>query len=225
MKKGAAPLNWRLAFRVLMRGIGIASFVMVVLGLMSGTIRSYVSMLIDRQVARAWPFTYAVVGDSLAAECPWKWSFGLSPVVVANLAVGGADLHEITRQLDLAHHFRPQVVLISGGGNDLLYYEAPLDAIRYDFAFLLRHLGKEQKSIVTLIPYISDRNFADRITAANEVIAELSLQRGIPVVDINPSLSVGGVRRPEITTDGIHFSPLACRTWVTAVKSLLVGAN
>jgi hypothetical protein len=80
------------------------------------------------------------------------------------LAVGGADLHEITRQLDLAHHFRPQVVLISGGGNDPLYYEAPLDAIRYDFAFLLRHLGKEHKSVVTLIPYISDRNFADRIT-------------------------------------------------------------
>jgi hypothetical protein len=52
--------------------------------------------------ARAWPFTYVVVGDSLAAKCPWKWSFGLSPVAVANLAVGGADLHEITRQLDLA---------------------------------------------------------------------------------------------------------------------------
>ena len=69
-KKGATPLNWRLAFRVLMRGIGIASFVMVVLGLMSGRIRSYIPVLIDRQVAHAWPFTYAVVGDSLAAGCP-----------------------------------------------------------------------------------------------------------------------------------------------------------
>src|SRR3984893_18658451 len=97
-KKGAAPLNWRLALRVLMRGIGIASFVMVVLGLMSGTIRSYVSMLIDRQVARAWPFTYAVVGDSLAAECPWKWSFGLSPLAVTNLAVRGADIRDITQK-------------------------------------------------------------------------------------------------------------------------------
>jgi hypothetical protein len=55
-------VNWRLAFRVLMRCIGVASFVMVVLGLMSGTIRSYVFILIDRQVARAWPFTYAIVG-------------------------------------------------------------------------------------------------------------------------------------------------------------------
>ena len=60
-------MNWRLAFRVLMRGIGIASFVMVVLGLMSGTIRSYVSMLIDRQVARAWPFTYGAIESSMSS--------------------------------------------------------------------------------------------------------------------------------------------------------------
>ena len=172
-------MNWRLAFRVLMRGIGIASFVMVVLGLMSGRIRSYIPVLIDRQVAHAWPFTYAVVGDSLAAECPWKWTFGFSPVAVANLAAAGADIRPITRQVELAQYLRPQVVFISGGINDLINNEAPLDAIRYDFALLLRRLGKQQKSIVTLIPYISDRNFTDRITAANAAIAELSLKHGI----------------------------------------------
>ena len=219
-KKGAAPLNWRLALRVLMRGIGIASFVMVVLGLMSGIIRSYIPVLIDRQVAHAWPFTYAVVGDSLAAECPWKWTFGFSPVAVANLAAAGADLRRITRQIELAHDLRPQIMLISGGLNDLINYEAPLDEIRFDFALLLRRLGKQQKSIVTLIPYISDRNFTDRITAANEAIAELSLKHGISVLDINPLLSAGGVRRPEMTKrDGIHLSALACQTWIAAVKS------
>jgi lysophospholipase L1-like esterase len=218
-------LKWRLAGCVLTQGIGLAGVAMVALGLMSGTIRSSIPVLIERQVARAWPFTYVVVGDSLAAECPWKWSFGLSPLAVTNLAVRGADIRDITHQIDRAHSFRPQVVLISGGGNDLLYYEAPLDAMRYDFALLLRHLGREQKSVVTLIPYISDRNFADRITAANEVIAELSLQRGIPVVDINPFLSVGGVRRPEMTTDGIHLSSPACQTWITAVKSRLAATN
>ena len=217
-------MKWRLVC-VLTQGIGLAGVALVALGLMSGRIRSSIPILIDSQVARAWPFTYVVVGDSLAAECPWKWTFGLSPVAVANLAVGGSDLRQITHQLDQAHHFRPQVVLISGGGNDLLNYEAPLHAIRYDFALLLRHLGKEQKAVVTLIPYISDRNFADRITAANEVIAELSLQRGIQVIDVNPALSVDGVRRPEMTTDGIHFSALACRAWITAVKSRLAATN
>jgi hypothetical protein len=34
---------------------------------MSGTIRSSIPILIDRQLARVWPFTYVVVGNSLAA--------------------------------------------------------------------------------------------------------------------------------------------------------------
>jgi lysophospholipase L1-like esterase len=111
-------------------------------------------------------------------------------------------------------------VIISGGINDLINNEAPLGAIRFDFALLLRRLGKQQKSIVTLIPYISDRNFTDRITAANEAIAELSFKHGISVLDINPLLSAGGVRRPEMMTrDGIHLSALACQTWIAAVKS------
>ena len=195
---------------------------MLALLLMSGTIRSYIPVLIDRQVG---PFTYAVVGDSLAAECPWKWTFGFSPVAVANLAAAGADLRRITRQIELAHDLRPQIMLISGGVNDLINYEAPLDAMRSDFALLLRRLGKQQKSIVTLIPYISDRNFTDRITAANAAIAELSLKHGMSVLDINPLLSAGGVRRPEMTRDGIHLSALACQTWIAAVKSQLAATD
>jgi hypothetical protein len=73
-----------------------------------------------QQVARAWPFSYVVVGDSLTGECPWKWAFGLSPVAVANLAAAGADLRRITRQVELARDFRPQIMLISGGINDLI---------------------------------------------------------------------------------------------------------
>jgi lysophospholipase L1-like esterase len=219
-----APLKSRLAC-VLTQGIGLAGLAMLALGLMSGTIRSSIPILIDRQVARAWPFTYTVVGDSLAAECPWKWSFGLSPVAVANSAAPGADIRGITHQIELAHDLRPQVMLISGGINDIINNEAPVNAIRYDFGLLLRRLGKEQKSIITLIPYISDRNFTERITAANEAIAELSSKRGILVLDINPLLSADGVRWPEMTRHGIHLSGLACRTWIAAVKSRLPAIN
>jgi hypothetical protein len=72
------------------------------------------------------------------------------------LAAAGADLRPITRQIELAHDLRPQIMLISGGVNDLINYEAPLDAMRSDFALLLRRLGKQQ------------------ITAANAAIAEKS---------------------------------------------------
>jgi hypothetical protein len=69
---------------------------MTAFGLTSGTIRSSILILSDRQLARVWPFTYVVVGDSLATLCPWKWSFGLSPVAVANLAVSGSDIRGMT---------------------------------------------------------------------------------------------------------------------------------
>jgi hypothetical protein len=55
-----------------MHVIGLAGVLMAALGLMSGTIRSSIPILIDRQLVRAWSFTYVVVGDSLAAQCPWK---------------------------------------------------------------------------------------------------------------------------------------------------------
>jgi hypothetical protein len=57
------------------------------------------------------------------------------------------------------------------------------------------------------------------------VIAEMSLQRAIPVVDINSFLSVDGLGRPEMTTDGIHLSALACRMWIAVVKSRLAGLS
>ena len=80
---------------MLTQGIGLAGVAMVALGLMSGTLRSSIPVLIERQVARAWPFTYVVVGDSLAAKCPWKWSFGtllagcLSAIVLAIGRIAG----------------------------------------------------------------------------------------------------------------------------------------
>lgn len=218
-EKGSGTLSSHAAREGVTHGIFFVTSLMAILSLMSGTIRSSIVIVAQRQIARVLPFKYAIVGDSLAAECSWKWSFGFSPLSVINLAAGGSDIRGIARQVDSAHDFRPGYVLVSGGINDLILNKAPLSAIQYDFMFLLRRLRPGQKSVVTLIPYISDRGFASRIAGANAAIAELSSQRGISVVDINSSLSVDGARRPEMTTDGIHFSTLACSVWIKAVKS------
>jgi hypothetical protein len=41
------------------------------------------------EIARVWPFTHAVVGDSLAAECPWKWSGPASSCTERKLCTRG----------------------------------------------------------------------------------------------------------------------------------------
>ena len=56
-----------------MHVIGLAGVLMAALGLMSGTIRSSIPILIHRQLVRAWSFTYvALVTVSSAVQRPWK---------------------------------------------------------------------------------------------------------------------------------------------------------
>ena len=85
-------------------------------------------VLIDHQVAHAWRFTYAVIGDSPAAECPWKWSFGFSPVAVANSAVAGATY--VASPSDRAGARSSAEIYADLGGLDgLINYEARLDEV------------------------------------------------------------------------------------------------
>jgi lysophospholipase L1-like esterase len=167
------------------------------------------------------PVKYVFIGDSLTAECSWKWKLAANPLSIVNLASGGADLRSIAHQADAARSFHPEYLLISGGINDLLFDQAPLDQIEYDIRFLLRRVAPGQNAIITLIPYVSDRRQASRIAAANAAISGIVSQRGIPIVDLNSSLSENGVRKPEMTTDGIHFTPLACNIWIDAMRAQL----
>jgi hypothetical protein len=58
-----------------MHVIRLAGVLMTAFGLMSGTIRSSIPILIDRQLARVWPFTYVVVG---ARSVPGNGVLGLA---------------------------------------------------------------------------------------------------------------------------------------------------
>src|SRR3954454_22403807 len=60
------PMNWRRVCCLLTQALGLAALVMLGIGLLSPTIRSHIPVLVDRQIARIWSFSYVVVGDSLA---------------------------------------------------------------------------------------------------------------------------------------------------------------
>ena len=61
----------------------------------------------------------AVVGDSLAAGCPFS-ELSRHPLDVMNLAKGGARLAHIAAQLERAQRSRARRFIIDGGLNDLL---------------------------------------------------------------------------------------------------------
>ena len=160
-----------------------------------------------------------IAGDSLAAGCPFA-ELSRRPFAVLSLARGGATLQEIAAQLSQAREIAAQWVVIDGGLNDILSDDASPMEVERDFRVLLRRLGDGKKAIFTLMPHISDPAYAARIDAANERIAALCAQHGVAVLDLNPDLSCDGARRPEMTDDGLHFTPRANAVWIAATRRM-----
>ena len=53
------------------------------------------------------------------------------------------------------------------------------------------------------------------------MMAELCRERGIEVLDLNPHVSLNGVRRAEMSDDGLHFTPRANAVWIAALREKL----
>jgi hypothetical protein len=162
----------------------------------------------------------AVVGDSIAAGCPFR-TLSCRPFEVINLAKGGARLADIAGQLERAQQYRARRFIIDGGLNDLFAAAAPIRDIEHDFRGVLQVLDPGASAIFTLMPYLAQKEAAPRINAVNAMMAELCRERGIEVLDINPHVSLNGVRRAEMSDDGVHFTPRANAVWIAALRERL----
>jgi hypothetical protein len=160
-----------------------------------------------------------VAGDSLAACCDFR-RLASRPFGVLSLAKGGATLLDIAGQLHRACGVEAGVVVVDGGLNDLLSHDSSPDRIARDFETLLERLGARDKIVFTLMPHVADGAYSRRIDQANELIGAICRERGVVALDLNPRLSVGGIRRPEMTDDGLHFTPRANALWVEALRGL-----
>lgn len=197
----------------------VCGAVTLVVALDAGARRAFRVALLAR-LGRFRPPRYAILGDSLAQQCDWR-SLGSRPFDVARLAYGGATIKDVARQALEARVIGARCLVIDGGLNDLLFDEAGVEAIDHDFRALLRRIDEDQRAIVTLMPYVADAALAPRIDEANRILRALAEARGFAVLDLNPFLSANGARLPEMTDDGLHFTPRACGAVVAAVRRSL----
>ena len=186
----------------------------------------------ERGVARAEPMIkrdsnlrrrlakLVVAGDSLAAGCPFH-RLSRRPLATLNLARGGARLADVAAQLRDAPRRAELRYVIDGGLNDLLGAGASTLAIARDFRALLDALPCPSRTVFTLMPHVSDMSEAPRIDAANAAMAELCREYSVTVLDLNPLVSCGSVRLPEMTDDGLHFTSSANALWIDALKPML----
>jgi lysophospholipase L1-like esterase len=204
---------WRIAWLTL----SVASIAIAVSVFLSGTLRSAYLLVMERKIASVWPPRYALVGDSLTANCNWRWELGTASVV--NLGVGGSDIRDVSHQIAQALILKPSVLAIEGGINDVLLEGASATRIEEDFTDLLRAVPSAQKAVVTLVPFVSSRSSSGKIADANSRMKTLAEARGFPIIDLNLVLARGGVRIPKMTTDGIHFTRDACRIWAEELRA------
>ena len=185
---------------------------------LSGQLRFAYTTTMLRKLAWLWPQDYAFIGDSLTLDCTWRRVTG-RPLSTVVLAQAGQAIREIAPQVGLARALGAKHLFIAAGINDILLSRESTDQIARSFDFLLRGVDGGQTAVVTLIPFVSDPALAPSIMAANAAIAAAAKQRGFSVVDLNSALAPGGIRKPETTYDGIHFTPQACSIWNEAIAA------
>jgi len=198
---------------VLLSGIG-AFFVT------DGGVRRAAHLLLARRPGGVFRPRLVVIGDSLAAGRLWS-KLQSRPFAVLNLAEGGATLQQIAGQAYRARDFQDARLLVNGGLNDLLFDEANPQKFVDDCRALFRRLGSHERIIFTLMPFTADPGNAEKITAMNGIIAGLCERHGVGVLDLNEDISLNGVRKSEMTDDGLHFTRAAELLWIERIREML----
>jgi hypothetical protein len=205
-------------FGVALGAIFVLAVALSAVTLASGDARRALWLAVARKVRWLAP-RVIVAGDSLAACCDFH-ALAKGPLGVLSFAKGGAALPEIAAQLLQAGGIKAELFIVDGGLNDLLTYESSPERIARDFQLLLNRVGAENKTIVfTLMPHVADPACSAPIDEANRLITTICREHGVMALDLNPHISADGVRKPEMTYDGLHFTPHANALWVKALQS------
>jgi len=207
--------------------LGLLSLALGGLGaflLTDGGVRREIKLLLARRIGGVFRPRFIAIGDSLAAGCPWSKLYK-SPFAALNLAEGGATLKQIAGQAYRIQNFVDAHLLIDGGLNDLLFDHVTLEQFEADCQALVRRLGAHEQIIFTLMPYTANPANSDTIDAANKIIARICETHDFGVLDLNKQISQSGVRKPQMTNDGLHLTHAAEMAWLAEVKQMLVAAS
>lgn len=206
-----------MSFCFLLGVFALALSVAVAFFLTDGRVRRAAHLVLARRLGGVFLPRVIVVGDSLAAGCSWSKLYK-RPFAVLNLAEGGATLKQIAGQIHQARELPGARLLMNGGLNDLLFDRATPEQFEADCHALFKRIGPHERQIFTLMPFTADPTDTSRIEAANVILHRFCTDYGVRALDINPAVSLGKVRKPDMTDDGLHFTRAAERIWIEAVR-------
>ena len=172
-------------------------------------------------------YTFVAMGDSLTAwpsDSPWpdrldKVDANLR--MLNNAGVPGDTTGDMRARFDRAVlAYKPNVVFILGGTNDLGYKVSQATTIANLRAMVVAAKAKGIRVFLMTIPPDSYTGMSKQIDSLNAAIVRLANAYTVVVVDIHSPLSTStGVFVRKYTSDGLHFSALGAATVASAVYS------
>lgn len=150
-----------------------------------------------------------------------------------NQGISGETSSGLLKRLTLFDRTRPDTVFVMIGINDLLRADTSDQTIVENQRQIIQDLSKNhpQAQIVlqSILPHAKESNWEGRdrlleisnqhIKDLNQQLEQMARQEGVYFLDLYPLFAnPDGDLRPELSTDGLHISPLGYQTWSIALQ-------
>lgn len=163
------------------------------------------------------------VGDSITSG-GGHWSFLLSsmPFDSINLAGNGYTTQQIAGQVRRALNYKPEVVVIMAGTNDILSDDFSEKKVLDSFGSIANLFASHSSQcLVTLPTKLRDPSRSASIDGLNQKLSGILPGMGCSVIDLNTDLAPDGVLEPRFTRDGIHLNEEAYAVWADRLRPFL----
>ncbi|MFB9135540.1 GDSL-type esterase/lipase family protein [Vibrio olivae] len=160
------------------------------------------------------------VGDSITE------GFDLDKYVkhpnVINLGISGDTSLGVINRIDLLKNKKNAIVFLMIGVNDL-GMNVSINNIEDNIIHIIDDLKDNGSFIVIQSVLLTDGRKRDnhKIFLLNQKISQLSKQRGIAYLDLNPFMVKNGKLNPEFTYDGLHLNEDGYNAWAYAINVFL----
>jgi lysophospholipase L1-like esterase len=173
--------------------------------------------------------SFVALGDSLTAwpaYNPWPTRLDAQDAVlrlVKNAGVPGNTTSQMRARLSKdVYPYKPQVLLVLGGTNDLGYGISESAIIANLRAIVVDAKAHKVMPILINVPPDAYPSMAPKIRSLNAAILKLANSQKIHVVDLYSALAnSNGTFDPKYTSDGLHFSDLGCQAAANQIRAQL----
>lgn len=173
------------------------------------------------------------IGNSIT-EGGKDWGLKLNLPNAKNRGISGDCTDGVLRRLDEINYFKPKIIFILIGVNDLfnLYYQKQIPSPEYVGNNIVKIANEIHKKtpktkvyVQTILPTSKDF-MKENIDRVNRIIKSHENKKTYQVIDLNTAFSdENGFLKNDLTYDGTHLNDAGYAVWVDILKPHLVSDN